>query len=93
MSRVPDEMMERLHEANELFHLARLRLIEAGNLGLKEQLDASNAIHAAELGVEDITREIHEAMTPGHPAIPTGAAAQHQSGPGVYGRSQHAARH
>ena len=74
MARVPDEDMERLHEANGRFHQAGLGLNEFDCLGFKEQRDVMNAISAAEQELEDVTRKIDEVL---NPAPPTAPAASH----------------
>jgi hypothetical protein len=91
MSRVPDEIMRRLHEANERFHSSRLRLDEVGNSGFSEQRDAWKAVRAAEQDLEDVTREIDSVMTGGDRTVPTIALEQNRPDRGVYRQSERAA--
>jgi hypothetical protein len=62
MARVPDEVMRRLHEANERFHEAGLRLVGVDRMGFAERRGAANAIRAAERECEEVERTIHELL-------------------------------
>ena len=59
MARVPDEVMQRLHEANERFRDAGARLGNVESMDLGQRRDAAKAIRAAEQDLEELTREIH----------------------------------
>lgn len=82
MTRVPDDMMARLHEANERFHEAGLRLTAAGDMGFAARRDALKAIGAAEQGLEEITREIGALLHDGRVTRPdSGTEAEHAQSP------------
>ena len=68
MAKVPDEVMQRLHEANDRFHTAGLRLAGVDRMGFAERRGAANAIRAAEREVEDVEQEIHELLDADRPA-------------------------
>ena len=68
MSRVPDDVMQRLHEANERFHEAGLRLADGDRMGFAERRDAANAVRAAERELEDIEQRIHDLLRSNRPA-------------------------
>ncbi len=70
--KVPDDLLQKLHQANERFHAAKLQLEKAsGDSELSHQkgLDkAEEEVRLAEREVEQVTLEIHGSMKP-TPAI------------------------
>ena len=90
VTRVPDDIMSRLHAANERFHEARLRLTAAGDMGLTAQRDASRAVCAAEQGLEEITREIDAVLHDGQATHPDGRIEAEQVRPTGYGHGSRA---
>ena len=64
MLTVPDDVMERLHQANEDFHQARLRLDAATELAPGQRTEIANALRTAEANLEQITKEIDTLLKP-----------------------------
>ena len=64
MLTVPDQVMARLHQANEDFHQARLRLDGASDLAPDQRAEIANALRTAESNLEEITKEIDTLLTP-----------------------------
>jgi hypothetical protein len=58
MSRVPDELMQRLHDANNAFAEARSKLTNGEVLDSKQRTDAAASLRSAEQMVEDLENEI-----------------------------------
>ena len=59
MATVPDNLMARLHEANQQFHRARQRANELDQMDSRERQSLAAALRAAEKEVEDAEREIN----------------------------------
>ena len=70
MSSLPDELMNRLHEANEHLHQARKKLDGVDMLGTEESKAAATELRAAEQELEDITREIDGRLPKDAPSPP-----------------------
>ena len=64
MLTVPDDVMERLHQANEDFHQARLRLDAATDVAPRQRAEIANALRTAESNLEEITKEIDTLLRP-----------------------------
>jgi hypothetical protein len=58
MHSIPEDLMERLRQANEQFHQARLRLDEVDGLTGEQRREMAAAMRAAEQEVEAVNREI-----------------------------------
>ena len=63
---LPDELMDQFHKANDRFHEARMNL-EAQMAGIDHRHNqrveqAADAVHAAELEVEEITDKISKEL-------------------------------
>jgi hypothetical protein len=64
MPHVPDELMTRLHEANEHLSQARKKLEGCDMFNTDESRSAATALRAAEAEVEAVTREIDGFLPP-----------------------------
>jgi hypothetical protein len=70
MSTIPDDLMTRFREANDLFHQARLRLDGVGEVGMEERHEIAAALRAAEKEVEAVTDEISKLLgQQAHPGV------------------------
>jgi hypothetical protein len=58
MPPLPEDLMNRLHEANEHLQQARKKLDGADMFGTEESQEAAKALRAAEQEIEDVTRQI-----------------------------------
>jgi hypothetical protein len=58
MSRVPDELMQRLHDANNAFAEASSKLRKPDELDSKQRSDFAASLRSAEKVVEDLENEI-----------------------------------
>jgi hypothetical protein len=73
MSRIPDQLMARLHEANEHLRHARRRLDGVDMFGTDESHAAARELREAEREVEDVTREIDALLPAAKPGDVGGA--------------------
>ena len=62
MPAIPDNLMERLHQATEAFRQARLRADGAGTMDNEQRQTVATALRAAEKELEDVTCEINALM-------------------------------
>jgi hypothetical protein len=72
MSRIPEQLMERLRRANEHLHHARMRLDGVDMLGTEEARAAAKDIREAERELEDVTHEIDGFLPHDHPGQVSG---------------------
>ena len=73
MPTIPDEVMARLHRANEEFHDARLRLNVIDSMDRGQRREVAAALRAAERELEDVTRVIDGYLNDGDKADPDAA--------------------
>ena len=64
---VPEHVMERLHQANEDFHQARLRLDAATDVAPRQRAEIATALRTAEANLEEVTKEIDALLKPKTP--------------------------
>jgi exonuclease VII small subunit len=64
MPAIPENLMARLHQANEHFHQARLRLDAVDQMNQDQKRDVAAALRAAEKELEDVTREVSSLLSP-----------------------------
>ena len=64
MPGVPENLMKRLHAANEQFREARQRLEDVGEMDMAQRQSLAASLRAAEKEVEDVTREIDACLNP-----------------------------
>ena len=60
MSRIPDELMQRLHDANSAFHHASLKLDDVDQMSPEQRTHAAATLRSAEKLLEDLTNEINQ---------------------------------
>jgi hypothetical protein len=63
MSTIPDDLMARFRDANDNFHLARLRLDNVGDVGMEERREIASAVRTAEREVVAVTDEISRLLS------------------------------
>ena len=64
MSAIPQSLMERLHQANQNFHKARLSAGEVGSMTSEQRESVASTLRAAEKELEDVTAEINALLPP-----------------------------
>jgi hypothetical protein len=62
MSRIPDELMQRLHDANDAFHHATLKLDDLEQMSTEQRTAAAATLRSAEKLLEDLTDEINKLL-------------------------------
>jgi hypothetical protein len=60
MSRVPDELMQRLHTANNAFADARAKLKDLDAMDTQQRRAAAASLRSAERVIEDLEKQITE---------------------------------
>jgi hypothetical protein len=73
MPAIPEDVMARLHRANEGFHHARLRLNDVDSMDRAQQRAVAAALRAAEKELEEVTREIDTLLSADDKAHPDAA--------------------
>jgi hypothetical protein len=73
MPAIPEDVMARLHRANEGFHHARLRLADVDSMDTGQKRAVAAALRAAEKELEEVTREIHRYLSPDEKGDPDAA--------------------
>ena len=58
MSRIPDDLMQRFHNANTAFAEARSKLKNLEEMDTKQRAEAAASLRSAEKVVEDLEKEI-----------------------------------
>jgi hypothetical protein len=58
MSRVPDELMQRLHTANNAFAAASAKLKDSDAMDTQERRAAAASLRSAEQVIEDLEKQI-----------------------------------
>lgn len=72
---IPDDLMARLHEANDQFHQAKLRLDGVGEMNAEERGEIGAELRAAEREVEAVNEQISRLLSQGTPPSPGDSAA------------------
>jgi hypothetical protein len=57
---IPEQFLQRLHEANESFHKARMKLNGVDEMGMAQRKEVAAALRTAERELEEATNDIHQ---------------------------------
>ena len=62
MPQIPEEVLGRLHQANERFHEAQARLKDLDKMGFKQRRELAAALRAAQQEIDEVSRHIDEIL-------------------------------